>query len=673
VTTAASERRRFGRLGPWAALGGLLLLSFAAYLPALQGGFIWDDDAYVSENPLLRDADGLGRIWTTTESPQYYPLVFTSFWLEYHLWGLDPAGYHAVNVALHALNAFLVGLLLRALGVRGAWWVAVLFAVHPVHVESVAWITERKNVLSALFYLLALLGYLRFERDGRRRFYFLALAAFVCALLSKTVTSTLPVVILLVLYYVNRRVSRVDLLRLLPFFTLAVTMGLVTVALEEEMVGVVRGEFQFGLPQRLLVACRALFFYAGKLVVPWPLVFNYPRWNLGAGPLVWLWPPLGVALAGVLMVALWRRRRRGPVLAVLFYAVTLFPALGLFNVYPFRYSFVADHFQYLASLGILVLVVQAGILAAEAAARRLSLPDGRRNVVARRVGGAAGLLAAAGLAVLTWNQAGNYRDLETLWRATAAGNPSSWIAQHSLGLILLERGEAEASVERFDLALASNPASAESYTGRAMAQARLGRREVALADLDRALELDPTYPQAYIHRGDLHLEMGAYAQAVEDLTRVLAANPDYLLGYRSRALACQRLGLHDRAIADLSEAIRRGANYEALNDRGIAYVEAGEYERAVADFDEAIRLSPNPLEIVHNRGVAYFRLELYEEALADFDRVLAGDPRAVNTWVARGNLRLAARGDRVGACRDWKQACRLGDCRRFETYCSGPP
>lgn len=210
----------------------VVALTVASYGPAITAGFIWDDDDYVTENPLLHDADGLRRIWTTTETPQYYPLVFTTFWAEYHLWGNNPAGYHLVNILLHALNAFLIGRILWTLGVRGAWWVALLFAAHPVHVESVAWITERKNVLSALFYLLAFVAYLDFDRSGRRRFYVLALITFLAAMLSKTVAASLPFALGLALLWQHKGIGRSDLLRLVPFLVLAVTLPLITVQME---------------------------------------------------------------------------------------------------------------------------------------------------------------------------------------------------------------------------------------------------------------------------------------------------------------------------------------------------------------------------------------------------------------------------------------------------------
>jgi tetratricopeptide (TPR) repeat protein len=652
-----SDQTGVRSFGPWIALAGLLLVTFVAYIPALNGEFVWDDNAYVSENPLLRDLDGLKRIWFSTDTPQYYPLVFTTFWVEYHLWGLDTTGYHVVNVLLHALNALLIGLVLRALGLRWGWWVALLFALHPVHVESVAWITERKNVLSALFYLLSLLAFLRFDSRRARPLYWVALVLFFCALLSKTVTSTLPVVLLLALWFQKKKLTRNDLINVLPFFALALVMGLVTVRLEEGMVEVVRGEFDFTLLQRGLIAARALVFYAVKLIWPHPLIFNYPRWDLDLAA----WQSLAsialVTAGAVLVLLAWRRGLRGVVCALLFYVITLFPALGLFNVYPFRYSFVADHFQYLASVGILALLVGA----ADALARK-------RN--AGRTCRIVGVVLLAVLAVMTWNQAGAYRDLETLWRDTIEKNPGSWIAHSNLALILLVRGDTVDALAQFDQAIQSNPGSAESHTGRGMARARLGRNEAALEDFDRALELDPTYPQAYIHRGELLFRLGMYERAIDDLDRVLSSNPSYLDGYGIRARARVELGQYDAAIADFSEAIRRGAGIEALNDRGIACLRAGRVDAAVNDFDRVLELAPLRSDIRHNRGVALARAGRIDEALADFNVVLEQDATALGTWLFRGRVYQGARGDLRRACEDWRQACRLGDCRPFEAHCA---
>ena len=273
------------------AAASLVLLAIAAHGTAVRNGFIWDDDDYVVENATLSAPDGLRRIWLEIGStPQYYPLVHTSYWLEYRLWGLEPAGYHAVNVLLHALACVLLFAVLRRLAVPGAWLAAAIFAVHPVHVESVAWITERKNLLSGVFYLGSLLTYVRFARigDGDRRaprapgLYAASLLLFAAALLSKTVTGSLPAVVLLLLYWKGRQVDRRELVPLAPFFLLAVLSGWLTVSLETQLVGARGGAWDLSLAERAIVAGRAVFFYAGKLALPAGLTFNYPRWDVAA-------------------------------------------------------------------------------------------------------------------------------------------------------------------------------------------------------------------------------------------------------------------------------------------------------------------------------------------------------------------------------------------------------
>ncbi|HOW19171.1 MAG TPA: O-GlcNAc transferase, partial [Phycisphaerae bacterium] len=337
------------------AAAGLLLLALAVYIPAMRGGFVWDDDDYVTENRTLRSLDGLGRIWFDIRAtPQYYPLVFTSFWLEYHLWDSRPGGYHVVNILLHGTSAVLLWLVLRRLAVPGAWFAAAVFAVHPVHVESVAWITERKNVLSGVFYLSAALVWLRFAgldcpraaEPRRRSLYAIGLFLFACALLSKSVTASLPAALLLVLWWKRGRIARGDFLPLVPFFALGAVMGLITAWVERHHVGAEGAEWALSAAERCLIAGRALWFYAAKLIWPVRLTFIYPRWPIDSG--VWwqyLYPIAAVAAIGLLW-GLRRRIGRGPLVAVLFFAITLAPALGFFDVYPMRYSFVADHFQY---------------------------------------------------------------------------------------------------------------------------------------------------------------------------------------------------------------------------------------------------------------------------------------------------------------------------------------
>jgi hypothetical protein len=331
----------------------LALMTLAAYWPSMRGGFIWDDDRYAA-NPVLEQPGGLTKIWTLQPAAtQYYkefPLVYTTFWLERHAWGLEPLGYHVVNLVLHIANALLVWLLLKRLHVAGAWMAAVIFALHPVQVESVAWISERKNVLSGLFFLLALGGYLRFE-DGRARGWYVgALGLFLAALLSKPVTCTLPVILLVLRWQRGLRITRRDVANLLPFFALSVGIGVFTLVVERSSPNPAT---YLSVAQRILVAGRALWFYPAELVWPVNLAFSYPRWSVDAQSLAqWSWVVAGLG-AGAWVWHTRHRLGRMFVGGLMFYVITISPVIGLVGVYTFRYAFVADHYQYLASIGLI--------------------------------------------------------------------------------------------------------------------------------------------------------------------------------------------------------------------------------------------------------------------------------------------------------------------------------
>ena len=466
------------------------MLVLASYWPVLDAGFIWDDDAYVSENSTLRDGEGLHRIWFEARAtPQYYPLVHTSYWLEHAAWGLDPTGYHLDNVLLHFLCAWLVWRILVSLGVPGAWFAAALFALHPVHVESVAWITERKNVLSGVFYLGAMLAFLRFDpplgeaaateeegaplRSRRPGMYILGFLLFIAALLSKTVTVTLPAALLLIHWWKRGRLGKRQILPMAPLFVVGLGFGLMTIALEKTQVGATGAEWSLSPIERVLVAGRALCFYLEKLVWPVDLSFIYPRWQIDDGQVHQFIFPIAF---GILLVALWGLRGRigrGPIAGLLFFAGTLFPALGFFDVFPHRYSYVADHFQYLASLGVLVPL---GSAIAGALGR---LP--------RPAGWAAQALILSVLGILVSLQTRPYRDIESLWLDTLSKNPDSYLAHSSLAGIQMQRGDLREAVAHYREALRVKPEDALALNNLAWFLATAN--EASLRDADLALEL----------------------------------------------------------------------------------------------------------------------------------------------------------------------------------------
>ena len=345
------------------ALLALGLLVGISYLPAmLWGGFVWDDHSCVTVEP-VRKVSGLWQIWFSPSviegEGHYWPLVYTTFWLKHKLWGFNPAGYHIVNVLLHGANTLLVWHLLRRLAVPGAWVVAAVFAVHPLHVESVAWIIERKDVLSGLFYLAAALAWTRFVEQPRPQRYAWALGLYAAGLLSKSIAITLPAALLLGHWWKQGRVTSTDLLRLVPFCAvgLAITVG--DLSFYRAVDAKALGDLDYSLTERTLIAARALWFYAGKLLWPSNLAVIYPLWNIRvADPLAWGYLIAAIALA----VALWHFRRvlgRGPLAGTLFFAVTLSPVLGFVNYGYMQYALVADRFQYLAGIGVMAVVIGA--------------------------------------------------------------------------------------------------------------------------------------------------------------------------------------------------------------------------------------------------------------------------------------------------------------------------
>jgi tetratricopeptide (TPR) repeat protein len=505
----------------WAAIiFGVVLI---AYLPALRAGFIWDDDRYVTKNSTLHDSAGLKRIWFEIDAtPQYYPLVFTTFWIERRIWGIEQAsGYHATNVLLHAANAVLLWIALSRLNLPSPWLPALLFGIHPVEVESVAWITERKNVLSGFFYLAAFLSYLKFsgiDKAGKDpsnnwKYYLLSLIFFVSALLSKTVTCTLPAAIALVLWWKTRSFRWRGLLLLVPMILLAIPAGVLTALVERHHVGAQGAEWDLSFMERLLIAGRAVWFYLVSVIAPVNLTFIYPRWSINSSQ---VWQYLFPLSAIIGIALLWMGRNRfgkGPIVASLFYVGTLAPALGFVNVYPMQFSFVADHFQYLASIGPIAFIA----IVASGLAERMYYPI--------RVALVAGTCAV--LMILTWQQQPKYKDNETLWMDTIQRNPKAWIAHNNLSEPLLAKRDFAGAAEHASSALNLRPDYAPAHNNLGLALQGLNRSDEAVKEFRKAIELEPTLPQPRLNLADHLITQNDLDGAEHQYAEAIAAAPDF--------------------------------------------------------------------------------------------------------------------------------------------------
>jgi Tfp pilus assembly protein PilF len=571
---------------PWFLALVLVLVTFAAYQPVWRAGFIWDDNDHLTANPAVAASNGLRMIWSSLAVSRYYPLTLTSFWIQRRLWGLNPLPYHLVNVALHATNGILIFFLLRRLRARAAWLAATLWALHPVNVESVAWITELKNTQSGLFFFLSVWCFLRSEAGAaRRRWYGLALLCGLAALLSKPSTVVLPLALLLCVWWERGSWRRADILRIAPFFILALGMSALTVV---EQRGHIQkagtAEWNLGMAERLVMAGKAVWFYASKSLWPARLTFVYPRWKLDAGS-VSDWLPLAGLVVGGALLWLWRRQSwaRAGWFGCGFFVLSLLPVLGFFDVFYFRYSYVADHFQYLACIGLISLAVSTGTAICERAGQR---------------GRDWGMLAAAivmlTLGLSTWGQARIYQDSETLWGDTLAKNPQCWMAHNNLGTVFLREGKVSGAIAHFDQALEIKPDDAEAHTNLGIALYQTGKREEAMEHFQQALRINPNKAEAHGNLGIALAQTGKIEEAIAHYERALRIKPDIVEVYSNLGNALARVGRLPEAIVQYEQALRIKPDIAEVHyNLGNALARVGRVPEAIVQYEQALRIRPD--------------------------------------------------------------------------------
>jgi protein O-mannosyl-transferase len=603
-------------------LAALIVITFAAYFPTLHNGFIWDDDRYVEENTYLHTLHGLEKIWfkPLSSEPQYYPLTHTTLWVEYHLWGLKPLGYHLDNVLLQAASAALLWRILRRLKIGGAWVAAAIFAVHPVQVETVAWATERKNVLSGFFYFLSLTAYLR-TRWGRwiwdenqsdaesagAGWYAASIILFIAAILSKSVASTLPEVILLLCWWKRGTIRRSDVWPVLPMVVAGLAMGSLTGWMEKHIVGA-RGPFFDHLTalDRCCIAGRAFWFYLVKLAWPVGLSFMYSPWHVD--PMQRPWWVLFFLSAVAALLALWLLRRRisrGPATAAFFFAGTLLPALGFVNVFPMQYSDVADHFQYLACIGPIALAVEV--------LRRM------------RIGAVRPILAVAVIACLCVAsnvRARVYYDRLTLWADTVAKSPLSPVSHNNYAGALRSANQLDAAKAQYLEALRLGNDSI-NWVGMGQCYAMANDYVTALQCYQKALAGTSNSPDEYSHqfRSGREFQVGTAYQGLA------AEFPEKSAEYLSLAEATYR-----QAIADYPE-------YEDANDNlAIVLCDEKRYPEAIAQCNRCIELYPDSIDGYTNLGMVNFQAGQLDQALTAYQEVLKIDPENSQAMASIGGI-----------------------------------
>lgn len=551
----------------WRPLAGTLLiivLACCVYFPSYIGGFIFDDDLLLTENSLIKAPDGLMRFWYTTEQPDYVPLTSSTLWIEWRLWGMDPTGYRLVNLALHIAGSLLLWRLLGQLAIPGAFLAALLYGVHPVNVESVAWIEQLKDTLSMLFFLLSILWYLRAE-EGRagiteeektRRgevesrggvgfglWYWLSLVAFALAMFSKGSVAVLPLILLLIMWWRRGQIIRRDLFRVAPFLLVAAIMTPVIVwFVFHSMQASVR---DVTFVQRLLGAGAVVWFYLAKAFLPIHLVFVYPPWDIRTSDLLW-WLPLFCAftVTGVLF----RRRNAGWTRPLFFawgfFCLAILPVLGFSDPGYMQFSLVADHYQHIALIAVVTLI------AAGCSAWKRWSPQPLRPLA---IGAASALVAI--VCVLTWQQCRLYGDGILLYQATLKENPNSWMVHNNLGIELANANRPEEAINHFQTALNLNPRHAVTYNNLGNALLAVGRLQAAIERFQQSLLIQPKYAEPYNGLGTALLKMAQPEQSVEYFEQALRFKPDFPLACANLAAAFALTNRPAEAVATAQKAV----------------------------------------------------------------------------------------------------------------------
>lgn len=668
----------------------LIALVFVAYARVFNAGFIWDDESHLTQNPCVIGPLGLKEIWTSARAV-YYPLVLTTFWALHKVVGLTPWPYHLLNVLLHAGSAVLLWQVLRQLNVHGAWPGAALWALHPVMVQSVAWVTELKNTQSCLFYLLSILCFLKWESCSRHpvsdarashneaatggeraqeetlslvtpqqqsehrswMLFALSLFFFILATLSKPSVVMLPVVLALCVWWQTGRIGRRDISPLVPFVLISAIASVWTIFEQKFHAGAIGAEWAQTWPERLIIAGRAIWFYLAKLVWPHPLIFIYPRWEIDSSQ-VTAYLPLLLALAGLLVLWLVHAKwSRAIIFAAAYYVVSLFPVLGFFDVFFFRYSFVSDHFQYLASIGPLALV-GAGIAVAASLWKERASPTGRRLQAgtpttsqgtadsqrawvlrsAPFLGFCAALLLLLGF--LTWQQTLIYHDLVTLYTSTLTKNPGCWMAHYNLGIVLYGRGRANEAIAHYQQAIKLRPGYAEAHYNLGRLLAQKGQLDDAINHYEKALEINPADAEAHNNLGVTLFGDGRVDEAIAHYQEALKIRPDYAEASCNLASALLSKGDLDGAIAHYSACLALSPGQaEVQYNVASALFRKGRTDEAIAHYQKAVKLLPNNADAHANLGSAFLAKGRVRDAIVEYRDALRISPENVS---AQSNL-----------------------------------
>lgn len=613
---------------------GLVLLSVLPYVPAVHGEFLWDDhELYISNNPLLKNPAGWYRAWVTTDTADYLPLTYTLFWCEWQLFGDNPFGYHVVNIVLHSMCVLFLWRILVCLKLRGAWVAAAIFAVHPVNVEAVAWISQAKALLATLFGFASLLAFLNDRSNSSNKRYLLSLFFFALSLAAKPTFIAMPFILFVFDWWRGTSPLQLTARRSLPYFAIALIFGLVGLWFHEvKVIGddIVRDQ---SILERTLTAGIAVWFYIFKAVLPVNLMFVYPRWEVPADS-VWMWVPIGsLVLATGILAWIQRDWSYGLLAALFFFVFSMGPILGFLDVYYWKYSFVADHYQYQSLPAVIVPIV---VLAAYLVDR-----------VFLRKSEVIFCLSVALLGVLiglSVRQASLFQTQERVWRDTLSRNESAMLAYNNLGLVLLEQHRFDEAKEVLILGVSACPTSSELLHNLGNVYLRISEDappkqsgyfiQKAIESFDQALKLPKTTHAGMVGEAELSAILARLlfsqqrdADAEKYLSIALDAAEKNVATLYNLAILFESSNAPERALEYYLQAIQHDSNhFDSRINLGVLYHQLQRPVEGREQLKVARQLVGNNVEGQFKLATAFAFLNYREAAVLECRGVLSAEP-----------------------------------------------
>jgi protein O-mannosyl-transferase len=604
--------------------------TFLTHWPAVSGGFIWDDDAHVTRLDLT-NLEGLKRIWIQLgATQQYYPLLHSFFWLQNQIWGNNSVYYHITNIILHAIFCILLVRFLQLLNIKGSYLVGIIVAIHPVYVETVAWITEEKNTLSSVFYIICAIHYIKFDKDRRMDNYISALLYFILALLCKTVTATFPAAILLIIWWQRGYLKfKTDLIPTIPFWIFGASAGLFTAWVEKHIIGAQGADFQLTLIERILLAGRVIIFYIGKILYPVNFIFIYPHWDIKQDNIILY---INIIFLFILIYLLYKyaikgnsydRFTRTPLVGLLYFIGTLFPVLGFFNVYPFMFSYVADHFQYLASIGIIVLVVNIFVYIYD-------LVSENYKVIINVLLG----ISLALLSVASYERSTHFISAEELYNETIRQNPNAWMCRNNLGAILLNRGDIYGALAQFEEAIKIRPAYADAQSNLANVFLRIGKLKEAIEHGEISCQLRPNGAENENNLAIAYASIGDYRNAILHYNKSISSRPNYVEPYNNLGNCYKSMGNYDEALKYYKFALNIKPDFhDTYANMGQMYQVLGKFNEARLCYSNAIKLAPNLWQYHNGLALALASLGYKDQAIKEFKYSLDLNPKNADQYI----------------------------------------